>query len=179
MSRFVVLVLLSSVVGVPAVLLDGEAGVSPLHTRVFYLDGADARAAVTLLRSEIQVRRVAYLSDRPLVIVSETAERIDLVESLLRERGMLARAVEPHPPLASDTEGMTARVLRLASLDSAVATMLLRTIYGVREVEPQSDGAGVAARAPASTLEAAEALFRELGQPDARTGSSVQQRDDS
>lgn len=171
MRLLVAAVLSFSLAGVPATATGDGAESPPIHTRVFYLDGADARETITLLRVEIQVGRIAELRDRQIVIVSETAGRMELVESVLRERGIRARSMEPHPPLAADAgsdDGSTeSRVIRHEGLDARLALVLVRSMYGVREVEAREDGTGLSARAPAAVLDAAEALFRELagGQP--------------
>ncbi len=63
-----------------------EAAVaSKVHTRVFYLQGMDPRQAITLLRSQAQVRQVASISHRNVIVVAGIADTVERCETLLRE----------------------------------------------------------------------------------------------
>jgi type II secretory pathway component GspD/PulD (secretin) len=62
-------------------------------TRVFYLQGMEKREAVTLLRSQLQVRQIAEVQGSDIVIVTEAAEKVERCENLLRELDAVARAV--------------------------------------------------------------------------------------
>lgn len=133
--------------------------------RVFYLKGIDAREGITLLRSEVQVRQMAFLGGRDLLIVADMAERVDRSESLLRERDALDKASDPHGPLTpgSGPEDETAtRVFRIEGNGTGEVMTILRAIYQIREVEEVDGENSVSVRSAPAVLDASEALLREL-----------------
>jgi hypothetical protein len=135
-------------------------------TRVFHLQGLEPAEAVRLLRSEVQVRRIATLRGRQVVVVSDAAERVDRSESLLRDRGAVARAVEPHAPLSLEdqpTERPAVATRLFRTSDPGAALALLRSIYQLRDAAESAEEHGVTVRAPLPVLEASAALLGELG----------------
>src|SRR5262245_51189564 len=67
--------------------------------RVFYLKGMEPREAVTLLRSQVQIRQIAMIGDRPVIVVSDVAEQVGQAEALLREKGSVDRTNDPYGAL--------------------------------------------------------------------------------
>ena len=137
----------------------------PRLTRVFYLQGMERREAVTLLRSQVQVRQMAEVASVDAVVVTEVAERVDRSESLLREHDALVRAVDPHGPLSfervPDAE-METRVFAIEGPDTRSAVTVLRAIYQIGELTESADDNSVTVRASPARLDAAEALLRQL-----------------
>jgi hypothetical protein len=136
---------------------------APQLTRVFYLQEMETKEATTLLRTEAQVRRLAAIPGRSVLVVSDVEERIVRAESLLRERHAISRTAEPHGPLDFERLAVDVPVGRIFRVDrtaSGTAAMLLRAIYQMRGVIPQEGG--VSARAAEALLDASESLLREL-----------------
>jgi len=166
-SRFVCLVLLG--VGMlcasDLTVNAGSSAEEPRITRVLYLQGMEPSEAVTLLRSQVQVRQIAEVASANAVVVTEVVQKIERSESLLRERDAVLRSVDPHPPLKfrgkpdSPTE---TRVFRMEGPEARTAVTVLRAIYQISAVE-SADADSVTATAPSVRLDAAEALLRELG----------------
>jgi hypothetical protein len=126
----------------------------------------DTREAVTLLRTHVQVRQIAELSDLDVVIVTDVAERVDSSESLLRKHEAVAETIVPHDPLRFDRKDESpteTRVFRVEGLDTKAAVVILRSIYGIRAVTEREDNSSVTVTAPAAKLDAIEALIRALG----------------
>ncbi len=160
-SRIVPLVLL-----LLATVTSGLSAGESRSTRVFYLKDMGTREAITLLRSEVQVRQIAEIRELHAVVVTETEERITRSETLLRERDGLERAVAPHDPLRFERgseEQTETRVFRLAGIDPRSAQTVLRSLYQIRELTVLADGTRLSVRTTIPKLEASEALFRELG----------------
>ncbi len=147
--------------GTPAAA-EGEAVVP----RVLYLDGMEIPQAAALLRAELQVRRLAAVAARQALIVMEEPARAQRAEALLQERGVLRGASEPHgsielrPRILAPT---AARTFYLEGVSLTEAETLLRTLYGAAEVAVGLEDHAVMARSVPEILDAAEALFRELG----------------
>ena len=138
----------------------------PRAVRVFYLQGMDATEGTRLLRSQVRVRALATIERRNAVVVSDSADQVVHGEALLRDRGALARTVEPHAPLDLErlAEGpQVGGVFRVAAEEVPTALGLLRSIYGIRELAELGEGGGISARAARPVLDAAEALLTELG----------------
>ncbi len=159
-----------------------QAGTSsanmPHVTRVFYLQGMEPREAMTLLRSQVQVRQMAMIQDSSAIVVSDVADRVDQSEKLLRERDAVVRATDPHDPL--ELEGLAAsptatRVFRVESVNLTAVATILRSIYQVREVNTSAEENSVSVRGAKLILDSSEALLRELGllaEPAKISGSS-------
>jgi hypothetical protein len=147
----------------------GDAGAAasaaaPQVTRVFYLQGMEPREAVTLFRAQAQVRRVAMIADRSVVVVSDIAEKVEQAESLLRQRDAVARTSDPHQPLELLAESPAAtRTFRVDGDEVSTVLTVLRSIYQVRELSELADGGGVEVRAAQPILDSSAALLRELG----------------
>ena len=141
----------------------GSSAAEPRITRVFYLQGMERREALTLLRSQIQVRQIAEVASANALVVTEVDQKIQRSESLLRERDAVARSVDPHPPLMFRGEsdaGMDTRVFRIEGSESRAVITVLRAIY---QISAELTDDSVTATAPSSRLDAAEALLKELG----------------
>jgi hypothetical protein len=135
-------------------------------TRVFYLEGMDNKEAVTLLRAQLQVRQIAELTGRDVIIITESAEKADRAESLLHELGVLAGKADPHAPLSfarTLEEEEATRVFRIEGTETSTVVMVMRAIYQMREVTDLSEEDSVVVTAPLAKLDAAEALLAELG----------------
>jgi type II secretory pathway component GspD/PulD (secretin) len=135
--------------------------------RVLYLEGMDPREAVTLLRRHVQVRRVATISGRSLVVVADTLQRVEQAEKLLQhEKNAVSRSVDPHAPLdlerLSEVQPAT-KTFEVGSANLGPTTTILRAIYQVREVAGSAETGSVTARAAQTVLDSSEALLRELG----------------
>jgi hypothetical protein len=142
----------------------GSSAAEPRITRVFYLQGMERREALTLLRSQIEVRQIAEVASANALVVTEVDQKIQRSESLLRERDAVARSVDPHPPLTFQGEsdaGMDTRVFRIEGSESRAVITVLRAIYQIPAELTGDDS--VTATAPSSRLDAAEALLKELG----------------
>ena len=138
----------------------------PRVTRILHLKDIDSREAVTLLRSEVQVRQIAEIRDLGLLVVKGVAERVDRCESLLRERGAVADAVDPHDPEDpySAKEGpIGTRVFQVRGIDRRAIVTVLRAIYQMREITELPEEGSVSVRAPTPRLDASEALLKALG----------------
>ncbi len=138
---------------------------APYVTRVFYLQGMEPREAVTLLRRQVQVRQIAEIRDRNLIVVADVAERVERSESLLRERDAVLRANDPHEPLNMDRppdSPMVTRVFRIKGTDTGSVMVVLRAIYQMRDVTELAEENGVEVNDALSILDASEALLREL-----------------
>jgi len=155
---------LSSLVALLSILSTFAAD-EPKVTRVFYLQAMDSKEAVTLLRSEVQVRQLAEVRALGLLVLQDSPERVAQSERLLRERKALARVVEPHAAESpSSPAGSTeTRVFRLRGLDAPSAVTLLRAIYQIGQVTEDTDGTRISATAAVSQLDQAEALFVAMG----------------
>ena len=168
--------------GSPRAAGPAQAGTSsanmPHVTRVFYLQEMEPRDAMTLLRSQVQVRRMATIRDRSVIVVSDVADRVDQSERLLRQRDAVVRATDPHEPLELErlAESPTAtRVFRVGSDNMSTVVTVLRSIYQMREVNEFAEDNSVSVRAAQPILDSSEALLRELGllvEPAKVSGSS-------
>ena len=144
-----------------ALCLTATQAQEPLHVRVLELDAIDSREAVTLLRSEVQVRRIAELRQLGKLVVGGTAEKIHRCEALLRERNALIGAHAPHEPMLDDDRTERTIELRLDGLDPKAAAVLLRSMYQIRQIELGE--AGLTVTASPARLDAAEATLDALG----------------
>lgn len=133
---------------------------------------------MTLLRSQVQVRQMAMIPDRSVIVVSDVADKVNQSESLLRQRDAVVRATDPHEPLELEhlAESQPAtRVFRVDSAHVSTVVTLLRAIYQVREVQELAEDNSVSARGAQPILDSSEALLRELGllvEPAKVSGSS-------
>lgn len=159
--------LVVTAVAVSGGLLGAEAppASAPHLTRVLYLQGMQPREASMLLRTELQIVQLATVPGRDVIVVSDVAAKIDRAGALLREKGALARAADPHGPL--DLTGLAGgpgatRVLSVAGAEMNTAVTLLRAIYQVRELEQNAESGSITVHAAAPILDASEALLREL-----------------
>ena len=107
--------------------------------RVLFLEQLEPRKAKQLVMSA-GVRRFSLQSDGRILILSDTPERIDGFVDLVLQFDPGVRVVEPHPPLArpSAEEPTEERVYFTA--DGSGAMIALRSLYGIRSVEPVGDG---------------------------------------
>jgi hypothetical protein len=123
--------------------------------------------AATLLRSQVQIMRIAAISDRSIVVVADIAERVDESERLLRDRNAILRVEDPHAPLELERAGeapAATRVFRVEGDSADSVVVLLRALYQVKDVSVQAeDRRSVTIRAAEPILVASEALLREVG----------------
>ena len=98
-ALLIVPVLVGGLTSVPASAASEQPEDGNVHMRVFYLQGMDSREAITLLRSKAQVRQVARISDRDVIVVAGTADIVDRCDTLLREHDAILRVVAPHDPV--------------------------------------------------------------------------------
>jgi len=141
----------------------GSSADEPRITRVFYLQGMERLEALTLLRSQVQVRQIAEVASANALVVTEVDQKIQRSESLLRERDAVARSVDPHPPLTFRGEpdaAMDTRVFQIEGPETRAVITVLRAIYQIPA--ESTDDNSVTATAPAARLDAAEALLKEL-----------------
>jgi type II secretory pathway component GspD/PulD (secretin) len=135
-------------------------------TRVFYLQGIDTSEVITLLRSQLQVKQITEFQGREVVIVTETTEKVERCENLLRELDALAKVVEPHAALdfarKPEAENST-RIFTLSENATKTAVVVLRSMYQLRKVTELADKSMVVVTAPPAKLDASEALLKELG----------------
>jgi hypothetical protein len=112
------------------------------------------------------VRSVAWIEERAVMIVRDTADVVDKCEALLRERNAVRRVTNPHAPLVLRGPAAgppDARVFRfLAVEDSQTVATILRAIYEIRELTELLERSEMSIRAPQPVLDASEALLREL-----------------
>ncbi len=144
----------------------GSSADEPRITRVFYLQGMERREAITLLRSQIQVRQIAEVTSANALVVTEVAGKIQRSESLLREHDALDRSVDPHPPLSFRREAdpsSATRVFRIEGPETRNVVTVLRSIYQIRQVMEVTHNNSITATGPPDRLDAAEALLEELG----------------
>ena len=138
----------------------------PKLTRILHLKDIDTREAVTLLRSEVQVRQIAEIRDLNVVVVKGNADRIERSVALLRERNAIADIVVPHGPeyeAAARETPLATRVFRVEGLDIRAVKTILRAMYQVPEFTELPGEAGISIRAPVARLDAGEALLEALG----------------
>lgn len=137
----------------------GEARV----TRIFYLEAMESSAAMTRLRTE-GMARIATVSEPRAVVVSDSAAKVDAAEKALRAGDSGLRAVDPHGPLRFDSE-RPEQSRRITVLEGRIqdAQVLLRSIYGAGENEPDPAGKAVTVWATSPVLDAIESTLRELG----------------
>ncbi len=142
-----------------------RAIVSKVHTRVFYLQGMDPRAAITLLRSQAQVRQVASIKDRDVIVVAGTDDTVDRCETLLREHDAILRVADPYEPVelgGAAEVPLATRVFHVVGDNMQAVVVLLRSIYQVRELTEFPQDTTVSVHATQPVLDSSEALFREL-----------------
>ena len=148
---------------------------TPYLIRVYYLQGTDSRDAANLLRTKLDVRNVVRLSDRGVVIASDTSDQVDRAEKALRDRGALLRATDPHGPvyIEGPARGPEAtRVFHVAGDGLSQATTALRTLYPIRNLKAAPEDSTLTVHAEPSILDASEALLRELSLLAAAAGGS-------
>jgi type II secretory pathway component GspD/PulD (secretin) len=134
-------------------------------TRVFYLQEIDVREAITMLRSQFHVRQLAMVSGSDTIIVTETPDKVDRCEGLLRELGSLARAAEPHEPLDFARNAAAeedTRIYHIDGLDTKIVVSVMRAIYQIRQLTELAEKSSVIVTAPKARLDAIEALLQEL-----------------
>ena len=139
---------------------------SPYVMRVFHLQGMEPREAATLLRKQLQIRQIVMIQDRNIIIVADSADKVDHSESLLRQRDAVVRATDPHDPLNLERlpdSPMETRVFRIVDADTKTVITILRSIYQVRELTELVDENSVSVREALPILDASEALLREVG----------------
>jgi hypothetical protein len=138
----------------------------PKVTRILHLQDIESREAVTLLRSEAQVRQIAEVPDLGLLIVKGVADRVDRCESLLRERNAIAKTADPHEvetPGSTNAGPTETRVFRIDGIDRKAAVVVLRAIYQIRELSELPEENAISVTAPAAKLKRTEALLGTLG----------------
>ena len=136
-----------------------------LTTRIFYLQNMEPVEAVTMLRQKVQARRVAEYYGHDLIVVTDSSERVDRSEELLREAGALERTVDPHEPLDPESrpeDQVLERSFVIKSADLKTATLFCRALYQMRDVTEDAAASRLTLRDSESSLSAVEALFREL-----------------
>jgi hypothetical protein len=161
----IVAVLVGGLTSGPASAASGQPKVSKVETRVFYLQEMDPREAVTLLRSQAQVRQVAWVSDRDVVVVAGTADTVDRCATLLREHDAILRVVAPHEPVELGGPAgapLATGVFHVLGDHMQTVVVLLRSIYQIRELTEHAQDSTVSVHATQPVLESSEALFREL-----------------
>jgi hypothetical protein len=142
-------------------------------TRVFHTQGMELEEARTLLRP-IHLRRFVWVQGRDAIVVSSFGDDIARSESLLKEKGVLVRAVEPFAPMYLEDlpkEPAETRTYHVPSEFLKSAQSMIRTFFDVREVTISEEDHTVSARASLARLEAAEALFKELDLLEKSAGS--------
>jgi hypothetical protein len=137
----------------------------PYAIRVLHVEGLDLTEAMTLLRRGIDVRRVVRLESRDALVVMDEPDRLSQAEALLKQNGATVGSTEPFRPLyleRRENGPLEKREFHVHddAMDSVVN--LLRTIYGVRELNRSDADHTVTASAPAANLDSAEAICREL-----------------
>ena len=146
-------------------VVPGDAGPESFSVRILHLQDGDVREAVTLLRSQLEILRIVDLSELRAVVVADALEKVDRAERLLRQRGALAEAVVPHDPVplaGPEREPVGGRVFRTEAMSTKTVAMLLRTIYGMREITEHPVESSVEVRDTTPRLNAAESLLRTL-----------------
>jgi len=134
-------------------------------TRVFYLQEMEVQEAMRLLRIAHSVRNIAAVGSSTLIVLDHQ-ETIEQCERTLTERGALLRSVEPHEPRSwapdEDTPTET-RVFEIAQRASVPTIMtVLRSIYGLRDLEVSADETSIEATANSDLLDQVEAMLNEL-----------------
>jgi len=110
-------------------------------------------------------------------VVSDTADRVDQSEMLLRQRNAVVRTSDPHKPLDLNSLGKSpfaTRVFRVAGDNLNNVVTVLRSIYHVREVNESAENHSVSVTAAKPVLDSSESLLRELSliaKPTAGSGS--------
>lgn len=162
------LLLLLAVVAAAAAPL--AAGVPPADapqvSRVFYLDRIDPATALRELRVQVGIAHVAVLEEPRALVVRDLAAQVDRAEAVLSELGGFERAVEPHPPIASQRPPeaeLVERELRFRGDHAKTGKILLRSLYGVKTIVETADPAGLTIRDTEAIVDAIEALLGELG----------------
>ncbi len=137
-------------------------------TRILYLrEGVALSDAMTLLRTEVSVRKIASVLDLSVLIVKDSLDRVALCERLLTDRNAIIRTADPHDPeptrSRSDQIPSETRIFRIDGIDRGDAITVLRTIYDSRDLAllPEEDAFSVTA--PAAKLDNIEALLGVLG----------------
>jgi hypothetical protein len=164
-------VVVAGLIGVPAIgtSLNAETKTpAPTLTRVrvIYLREIDADEAMKLVRSQADVQREVSLRDRNVIVVAGTGTVLDRCESLLRERDAVVRVADPHEPV--ELEGRAAagslatRVFHVTGDDLQSVVVVLRGIYGIKQLSADPLDHVVSVHAPQRILDASEALLREL-----------------
>jgi hypothetical protein len=146
------------------------AGVPPKDAlqsvRVLYLQGMPPSEASNQLRVSIGIAAFSTFQEPAAIVLRDLPHQVERSEALLREQGAVAHSVEPHPPivlLRPPEAPLLERRLRFADFDQAKkALLVLRVIYGVKEVTTEGDSELVV-RDLEVILEAGQALCRELG----------------
>jgi hypothetical protein len=145
--------------------LEEAVVVNKIHTRVFYLQGMDPREAATLLRSQAQVRQLAWIKGRDVIVVAGEANRVEQCETLLREHDAILRVADPHEPVAlagPASDPLVTRVFRVTDDNMQAVVVILRSIYQVRELEELAEDNTVSIQSTQPILDSSESLLREL-----------------
>jgi len=166
MKSIAVVTMVALALGGIAIAANAAGEDAGTRVRIFHLQGLDAREGLTLLRAGAQVRQVASVDGRDVLIAAGTTATLDRCEELLRERGGLERAVEPHGAvdLAAPPGAETAtREFRAVGDGARTAVVVLRAIYRVPELTDDAGNRTLTVRATPAVLDACEAALRELG----------------
>lgn len=164
-ALLIVPVLVGGLTSGPARAAGEQPEVDKVHTRVFYLQGMDHQAAITLLRSKAQVMQVARISDRDVIVVAGTAETVGRCDTLLREHDAILRVVAPHDPVELGGPAgvpLATGVFHVLGDHMPTVVVVLRAIYQVRELNEDAQESAVTVHATQPVLASSEALFREL-----------------
>ena len=142
-----------------------EAATAKFSVRGIYLRAA-SNDAMTLVRSQADVRRVATILDRNVIVVADVADTVDQCEALLREHHAVVRVADPHAPLELgryEPDTLVPRVFRIVDDDSLRSVVVvLRAIYSIRVLSEYPPDNTVSIEAPAPVLDAVEAFLSEV-----------------
>lgn len=139
---------------------------SALVTRVFYLHGIEPREAMQLLRSQLDVRRMAAVQEKGVLVVGDALDKVDASEKLLLQRDAIERVSTL--PETLDVAGLRSmpaeeRVFHVTQAASKSVVVILRSIYQVRDLTESAEENSVSIRAATPVLDSSEALLKELG----------------
>ncbi len=135
-------------------------------TRVFYLKGMDTREAAMLLRSRVQIHRLAEVREIDAVIVRDSPTRVDSSETLLRDLDGISKTTTASEPVTLERERQNASVTRVFwvnAVDTRTVIAVLRSIYGIREARDSGRTSSISVQGALPDLDAAEVLLRGLG----------------
>lgn len=132
--------------------------------RIFTLQDMDYGEAMPLLRADAKLAKMAAVPELGVLVVRDTADRLEHAESLLREREALAEVVDPHEGVPSMKKPVPfrQRLYRIRGADRQSIAIVLRAIYGARHLELRDED-GISVRDWAPELDRIEAMLATLG----------------